>query len=524
MGVTRAVLVTAELLSALLAAVAVVMAWRRRAMTPAAMPFVVCQSLTVGWALAAGFGFAFPSRSASQVSELLSFVMSTSSGFFFVWFSLTLAGASRRRQWWARGVAFAVLAVTAMTAVSEPWHHLMYGPQWHGLRPLPPFGPLYLVFGAVASASVPVMIAVLVPLVRRGSATERRSAVLVLAGLVTSSIPTLVDAAIEGYPRRELIPIYLIAAGLLYLVAMLQSGMLGLVPLARHQVLERISDAVITVDVEGAVADANPAARRLLRAIGPLLPQTDGRHELTLTLGSGDRLDLQVTRDPLFDRRGHRVGAVLVARDVTELNEQTARLADSNARLRDQLATNSALRAELAELAVRDELTGLHNRRYLTGRMDEALLTAAQDGGPVSVVVFDVDHFKRVNDTFGHTAGDQVLRAIADVLADSTRTGDVISRHGGEEFVLLMPGCPEGAAVDRAEQLRRRIEQIAVPIGDRSLSLTVSAGVATVRPSPTGDPSERSVAGAALIAAADRALYRAKDAGRNLVLCADPAA
>ena len=185
--------------------------------------------------------------------------------------------------------------------------------------------------------------------------------------------------------------------------------------------------------------------------------------------------------------------------------EQLA-LALGNARLRESLRRQSVL----------DPLTGLFNRRYFDETLRRELARSRRMASPLSLVVLDVDHFKRVNDGFGHAAGDAVLRAIAQLIRQSIRYGDVACRYGGEELVILMPDCAQADAVRRAESLRADIAG-APPMNDGAGpdTITASFGVAEF---PLHGPDAE-----ALFRAADQAMYRAKREGRNrVVLAAQP--
>jgi len=160
-------------------------------------------------------------------------------------------------------------------------------------------------------------------------------------------------------------------------------------------------------------------------------------------------------------------------------------------------------------MAYTDALTGVYNRRYMNSHQDRKILEIAEAGKPVSVMMFDIDHFKPVNDTYGHAAGDEVLKQLAARVADNVRDFDMVARYGGEEFVVIMPTTPPEAAFMVAERVRNRIADTPFPIPGREepLEVTVSIGVAT-----TTDPSEEA---ASLVARADASLYEAKHAGRN---------
>jgi two-component system cell cycle response regulator len=175
--------------------------------------------------------------------------------------------------------------------------------------------------------------------------------------------------------------------------------------------------------------------------------------------------------------------------------------------LQDQLQQNAS--RQLYESSMRDPLTGMHNRRYLDQRLREEFAYAARHSAPLTLTVVDIDHFKRVNDTWGHPAGDAVLRHVAAVLQRVLRKEDVAARFGGEEFAALTRTTGREGARAFAERIRKRIEDSACSVDRNLILVTVSVGSATVEPPAVYENA------AALMAAADQALYRAKANGRN---------
>jgi diguanylate cyclase (GGDEF)-like protein len=268
------------------------------------------------------------------------------------------------------------------------------------------------------------------------------------------------------------------------------------VPVAYQQVLAAVGDAVLVVDAAGTVIEANPAAERLLGQ--PVVRRAwldvvgfdlDVDRHTMFTTGDGTCLDVRMVEMRAPDD-GRGLGWVVVARDVTELER---------------------LRAELTEQAVRDHLTGLYNRRYLTSVLESAVRAAATSGDAMAVVMVDVDHFKSVNDRFGHAVGDRLLAVLAGDLVRSCGADATVARYGGEEFIVVLPGTELRAAVSHAELWRQQCATLVLDTDQGPLRPTISAGVARFRPGMTAED---------LVRAADEALYAAKAAGRDRVQAA----
>lgn len=201
-----------------------------------------------------------------------------------------------------------------------------------------------------------------------------------------------------------------------------------------------------------------------------------------------------------------------VHRRSVALHHARIRLRRSEAQLHARVEEVTALEAQLRELSVRDPLTGLYNRRYLDPTLERELARCRRAHLPLALMIVDVDHFKRVNDTFGHAGGDAVLRALGACLESTVRASDVACRFGGEEFVLVFPEMPEPVAVARAEQLRVNWAARTVESDGAEIRSTMSVGLAMFP--EHGDHAE------ALLRAADLALYEAKRAGRDRVVVA----
>ena len=242
----------------------------------------------------------------------------------------------------------------------------------------------------------------------------------------------------------------------------------------------------------------------------------------------GGRRWLEVNARPVFEAGAEPIGVVSTFVDITgrrdaerRANEQLEQIRCLNAMMKLQMRELEKANEQLEALAAHDGLTGLKNHRSFHERLASEVEYARRRRRELSVILLDVDHFKLYNDTFGHPAGDTVLRKLAEILSDNARVGDVvarsgrrtgqatIARHGGEEFSIILPNVDVDAAVNLAQRQRKAIENAEWP----NRPVTASFGVASLSTS-TADPT-------AIIAAADKALYESKTRGRNRVTAAD---
>jgi two-component system cell cycle response regulator len=244
------------------------------------------------------------------------------------------------------------------------------------------------------------------------------------------------------------------------------------------------------------------------------MPQIDGYQVLSALKSDVDLRDIPVvfltsrshTADVVAGLRG---GAHDYLKKPFENIELIARVGSAVhvKKLQDQLRQRNA---DLDRMSRTDALTGLYNRRHLDEELLRQNSNASRHQDPLCVVLLDIDRFKRVNDSYGHSAGDLVLRAFADRLRAELRAGDIAGRWGGEEFLIIMPRTDADGGFEVADRLRRAIAAKPIAAGDVDIDVTVSGGCVSC----TGDSAE------ALLQLADSCLYRAKASGRNKIITA----
>jgi diguanylate cyclase (GGDEF)-like protein/PAS domain S-box-containing protein len=213
---------------------------------------------------------------------------------------------------------------------------------------------------------------------------------------------------------------------------------------------------------------------------------------------------------PVKNKAGEVYRTAAIVEDITERKQTEEELKLAHAELISQMQEIQLLQENLRDQVIRDPLTGLYNRRYLSDALDRELGRARREEYPVSLVMVDIDAFKQVNDTYGHYAGDLILKHLALHLTRHTRQSDLICRLGGDEFLLIFPNLPITVAFERAEQCRGSFQESAAVLDQIEIRATLSAGIAAF--------PDHGVTSQQVLAAADRALYTAKTNGRNRVI------
>jgi len=513
----------AYMAAALISGMAAWFAWRRH-MAPGGIWLCAMAVSCAVWALTVGLDYSSIGLAQHLVWARLSYLGATTAPVFFMVFVFTYTGDAR----WATSGRVAALLVIPLVAVvmvfTNDLHHLV----WTGFSFVPDqpnlisynHGPIYYavtVYGLAVTLIASIRLLTVIALIR--SIHGVQSAAIVVAVLLPWTAHIAYSAAPAALPGVDSSVTFAFTSAILFL-AMFKCNLLDAVPVPRSVLVEELGDGIIVLDQQSRVVEINPAALRLLgvaihpRGIIPLdalLPHWPEAVECLLAAPNGEsdnQLETEAGVHVSIERSRLSVSRVGLERDLYILRDVTARLRAEVA-LRDAVRDLEALQTELREQAIRDLVTGLYNRRYLAEMFDRELGRAAREGYSVSVVMFDIDRFKTVNDTRGHAAGDAILRAVGHELRRHCREGDIAVRYGGDEFLVVLPNTSVDAAGIIAERWRSALASALREVLGADSSVTFSFGVAAfpVHATTSGD----------LLAVADSVVYESKSKGRDWV-------
>jgi diguanylate cyclase (GGDEF)-like protein len=478
--------------SLLAAAASLLTAWLtwRRSRAPGLRAFVALCLCTAWWSLFHALG-AWADEPLAQASfakaEALGMVAAP-----LVWlaFAVTYAG----RGGWLRRPGAALLPLAAALALALGWMSVC--------------GPVFAVAGAAfALWSL--------------TTSPRRAGQMV--GLVLGSLVVLGGYALDrpevtalaGIPS---VPAAFTLAAVVFGVSLFRPRLLHVVPVARSLVVEGLSDGVIVLDGQDRIVDCNAAAEAVLAQPAATLLGSPAHKVLPPSLAACLEPGAKTQAEIVVDGRSHECSVTPLGRSSVASEGRVLLLRDATARRRAEQELTLArvelqhANAELQHLVHTDPLTGLRSRRFFLERLAEEIVRTRRHRQPLSLLMIDLDHFKNINDRWGHVTGDQILATVAALVRSVKRETDLAGRLGGEEFALMLPATDTGGARLVAERLiaRLRAEPYDSEDGTR-FSVTASMGVASL---------EAEVAsGDALVASAVRALHRAKEEGRDRVAC-----
>jgi diguanylate cyclase (GGDEF)-like protein/PAS domain S-box-containing protein len=524
-----------SLLSALISFIASLTAWRRSA-PGSLMLSLLLLSMTI-WSGFYSTRWMDISLPAKAMGFSLMFVGVASLPTLFLLFVL----AFTHNETWLTRRNLLLLSIHPTAVLLLQWtnsfHHLLYlslkTVNVNGFLAMEYIrGPLYSVSVMYAYAMIGIALFVLgQSALHLGPLYQNQYRLIIIGSILPWAGNIYSENYFDVLHGLDLAPLLFGVSGIIFAFSVLRTNFMDLIPIARSHLIENMRDGILVLDIQNRIVDINPAMENFIEkkasfymgknafeVFQPWMEKTDlllegleTHTELKVPIDPSRYLDLSIT--PLYDKDRLLNGRLMVFRDITERKQVEKRLRYVNDRLQTQLIEIGILQSKLREQAIRDPLTELFNRRYLEETLERELARAAREDYSVCVIMIDLDHFKRVNDTYGHEAGDEVLKTLAITLSEQCRRGDFACRYGGEEFVVIMPNINLETAYERAENIRKSLNSLHVPYRHYSLTITISMGIACY---PINGGTRDSI-----LHAADQAMYGAKEAGRDHILSYD---
>ncbi|MCQ4087926.1 histidine kinase N-terminal 7TM domain-containing protein [Saccharibacillus sp. JS10] len=416
---------------------------------------------------------------------------------------------------WKKRALFFIPLLTFIIQHTNDLHHLYYTSM--AFRPDIPFliidlgkGPWYFVHTIYLYSCLAIAIVALSVRMFKIKGQFRLQIAFMIAGLIFPIIGNLYYLAGKSPYGIDLGPVFISISFVFHSMALFRFRMFNVAPIAREIVFENMGDGVLVFNHQDVIVDYNRAMLRFLpelskRSIGQTAAQelvaypaiakcVEVGGASDLQLGTEQTIYVHIRFSPIQGRNMSRAGRIATFVDITE---------------------RVVLEQKLKKLASTDGLTGLFNKNTLIQKSEEIIRELLPKSPGVSVIMFDVDYFKKVNDTFGHEAGDRVLTEVAKVIQHALGKKDIAGRYGGDEFVLSLPNTTIDQAVRVAEQIRSSIEQLSMVVQDQTICVTSSFGVSHLPPIMhyTYGSQEMQM----LMRNADQALYISKKRGRNCV-------
>ncbi len=424
-----------------------------------------------------------------------------------------------RRQKWITPrrmvILWAVPVLTVFLAATNEYHNLIWSKiVLHPASNLLIYnhGPAFWVYTVYAYLCVAAADVLLIGEYRQAAGSQKAQ---VVAVLISTFFPWLGNiiyvSGLDPIPGLDTSIVFSAATAVILSAAIFQSGLLNLLPIAHDVLLQQMQDGVIVIDSNNRVAEANPAAAFLLDKLalplGERVAETFAQWPpLAQILLQKPKLPAEISLDGTFPRYldvrvtsitdlhgTNKDGILVVLRDITD-------------RRRAETAAEAKSR-ELERMTITDDLTTLYNRRHANRFLEQQFQICERYGHPLSLVLLDLDDFKRINDGFGHLAGDKAICSVANILLSNIRGTDLAARIGGDEFLMVMPNTSTVEAWPMVERIRTAIRDEF--LSARQTQITISAGITSWFRGETPDEALKRV---------DRLLYQAKEHGKNCIV------
>ena len=519
----------AQLLTGFVAVVVSIIIWKRRN-SRGGWPLFLLFVAVAEWALCNGLEAAAVPQELKIFWSKVAYLGTQTSPVLLVLFALQYNARGKRITPLTSALLFVIPALTFLLAATNEMHGLI----WVAFSPGPPgtnsliyhHGPAFWISIAYIFTMVSVGTAVLLFSAVRSQKIYRDQSQFVFIASVIPWVGFLMYIMnLNPFPGLDTVSISFLFTGLVLVWGMYKGRLLDIVPIAHELINENVNNGILIVDERLRMIDFNPSAAKLLsidhtKNVGTQIQSMenfwekvkdhfdkDSTKRIEISTQTSDKKYLDVHITPLHDQRKRFMGWAVIMDDISTRKQAEKELHAVNKQLKQQLEENQDLQDKLHEQAMRDPITGVYNRRFLEETLSREIHLAQRKGNPLSVIMLDIDFFKKVNDTYGHKIGDDVLISLSKLLQTETRDSDCVSRYGGDEFVLVMPEMTKEDAFQRAELWRNVIKSKELLIGDNRIRITVSMGISTYP--VNGSDSE------ALLKAADEALYQAKATGRD---------
>ncbi|GAA6620793.1 histidine kinase N-terminal 7TM domain-containing protein [Scytonema sp. NUACC26] len=506
--------------------------WQCRSNSSANKPFIAMMLAITGYATVAAMEAFATALSEKIFWSKLEYVGSGSVITFFLIFAMHFTNKNRWLTPRNTALLWIVPTFNVILVATNEWHGLV----WSGFSPLSNEANVvvyehnlgfFWVMGCVYTYTFTGIVLLIQKSLSRSVMYYKQSRITLAAVAVPLLGATLYMLRLTPV-GLNITPMCFMATGLLLFVSIFRFRMFDLIPIAREILIESMSDGVLVLDVKNRIIDINPAAKRLIgtkyqhigQPVAQVLPEWQKmvnlyyssesfKTEMFIDLETSNYVELVIT--VLYSDRKQLTGHLIVLRDITQRYLVESELRQANHRLQNQVLEIELLQTKMREQAVRDGLTNLFNRRYFDEIFPKELSLAEQNSAPVALIILDIDYFKRINDTFGHQAGDFVIQSFTNLLRNYNDFQGIICRYGGEEFVLVFPGLTLEKAFSHAERIRLAFQETRLEFVGKEIYATVSGGVG-VFPIHGKTKDE-------LLQAVDGALYTAKLDGRNCIKC-----
>ena len=428
-------------------------------------------------------------------------------------------------------LALSIVPVTIMgLAATNEYHHLI----WSGFSPGPAgsnsliyhHGPMFWV--AMSYIGILVVFSAVIILrttVKTQKVYQFQNLIFILA-LIMPCVGAVIYIINLGILQGlDTISISFLFTGWLLMVGISKGNLMDYIPVALEVLFDSIENGVVVLDENLRIIDMNPGAVKLFKKDFSQLSgkcakdyrefweksadffQKERSCRFEVESPANDQIWWSISTSPLHKKQGRFLGWVAIFEDISLRKMAEEELKRINHQLGSQLDDISKLEIQLRDQVKRDSLTGVFNRGYFEDVLKQELLIAESKTYPLSIIMLDVDDFKKINDSFGHKAGDEVVVALGKMLLNRTRDNDYVSRYGGDEFAIILPGMGIEKAFQRAEEIRQELKSMRFSFSDHYQPITISAGVAS--------HPEHGKTNDELFSAADSALYQAKQAGKN---------